>query len=116
MREELGLERRHVDADGTVVRAALAGKTEIERLEHLLRAPELELLAVHHLPEDVRASARRVLLLARDHVARAHHAAIGTPALPDTDAAQCSVLEAAVILGEREVRLHPRRRVARPQS
>ena len=53
-----------------------------------------------------RAAARRVLLLARDHEARAHDAAVGAAALADPDAARRRVRERAVVVREREVRLH----------
>ena len=115
MREELRLQRRHVDTDRTVLRAALAGEAEVERLEHLLGPPELELLPVDHLPEQSRAPARGVLLLARDHVAGTHHAAVRVATVADADAAERRVLEAAVILLEREVGLQPRRRVVRSE-
>src|SRR2546423_5674241 len=111
MREELGLQRRHVDADRTVLRTALAGEAEVERRQSLVGAPELELLAVLHLPKQPRAPARRVLFLARDHVARTHHAALRVPAVADADAAKRRVLEAAVVLLIREVGLQLRRRV-----
>src|SRR5204863_6953728 len=103
MRKKLGLERRHVDAHGTVVGAALAREAEIERVVHLPRAPHVELAAVQHLPQDPRATPRRVLLLERDLVARAHHVAarIGATALADADAARRRVREAAVVVAER---------------
>src|SRR5207253_9419962 len=93
--QELGLERRQVDRDRTVVRAALAGEAEVERLEDLLVTPQLELAAVQHLPEDPGTAPRRVLLLPRDHVARAHDAPVRAPAVADADAALCRVGEAA---------------------
>src|SRR5205814_3602337 len=67
VRKELGLQGRHVHVDRAVVGAALAGKAEVERLEDLVVAPEVELLAIQHLPKQVRAAAGRVLLLAGDH-------------------------------------------------
>src|SRR5207253_9744184 len=85
-RSVLRLERRHVDADRTVVRAALAREAEVEGFVDLLRVPLLELASVQHLPEQVGAAARRVLLLARNHEARAHDAALGVTALADADA------------------------------
>ena len=113
MREELRLERRHVDAHGAVVCAALAGEAQVERVVHLPGAPHVEVAAVQHLPEDSCAAASRVLLLERDLVARAHDVAarIGAPALPDADAARRRVREAAVVVREGEVRLDVRRPV-----
>ena len=101
---------------GQSLRAALAGEAEVERVEHLRRAPELELLAVQHLPEQVRAAAGRVLLLACDHVARAHHAALRTAAVADPDAADRGVGEAAAVVRVGEVGLDGRRPVARARS
>ena len=44
-------------------------------------------LAAHELEEEVRAAARRVLLLPRGHEARAHGAAGRAPAFPHAEAA-----------------------------
>jgi hypothetical protein len=115
LREELGLQRGQVDTDRAVVRAPLAREAEVERLLDLVGAPGLELLAVQHLPEQPRPPARRVLLLARDHEARAHHAAARPPALADPDAASGRVNQAASVALKGEVGLHRRRRVARAE-
>ena len=66
-------------------------------------------LAVQHLPEQVRPAAGRVLLLAGDHVARAHHPALRAAAVADADAADGRVGEAAAVARVGEVRLQPRR-------
>src|ERR1051326_6351054 len=118
MREELRFERRHVDADRAIARAALARETEIERLVDLVRAPELELVAVQHLPEEMGTATRRMLLLERDHVARAHHAAarFGVPAFADPDATRRRVREAAAVGGIREVRVDLRRPVVHAET
>ena len=57
------------------------------REEVLVTVEPIELLPVQHLPERPRPAPRRVLLLARDHEARAHDAAVRVPALADPDAA-----------------------------
>src|SRR5579884_250857 len=113
VREELRLVGRHVDADRTLVLAALAGEAEVERLLDLFRAPAaVEGLAAHHLEEEPRPSARRVLLLPRGLVARAHHAFLVT-ARPDAEAALRRRGERAAVVVEREVRLHLARLVRR---
>jgi hypothetical protein len=96
--EILGFQGRHVDADGAIVGAAFAGEAEIERIEHLLAAPQLELGSVQHLKEDARPAAGGVLLVSRDHVARAHDAALHAAALSNADAAHRRVREAAVVV------------------
>src|SRR4029079_17671784 len=86
--EELGLQGRHVHVHRAVVRAALAREAEVERLEDLVVLPDpFDGLALEQLEEQMGAAACRVLLVARDHEARAHDAALRAPALPDPDAA-----------------------------
>src|SRR5690242_20911203 len=46
VREKLRLQRRHVDVDGALVSAPLAREAEVERVEHLLRLPERQLVAL----------------------------------------------------------------------
>jgi hypothetical protein len=59
MRHKLGLVGRHIDRDGAIAFAALAGKTEMERLPDLLALPAvLDNLALQHLKEQPRAAAR----------------------------------------------------------
>src|SRR5439155_5901765 len=67
-------------------------------------------------PQDPSATTRRVLLVARDHVARTHDAAGGVAALADPDAAQGRMLEAPVVVRVREMRPQLRRRVLRPEA
>src|SRR5262249_36857989 len=118
--EELRLVRRDVDVRGAVALAALAGEAQIERLLHRFVTPAaVDRAALEHLPEQVRAAAGRVLLLARHHEARAHRVVAGlaveAPALADADAALRGVRELAVIVRVLEVRLGPPRRVARAE-
>src|SRR5439155_14523502 len=88
-----------------------AGKAEVKRFTYLVGAETVELFSVEHLPKSASASAGRVLLLACDHEARAHDAAVGTAAIADPDAARRRVRERAVILREGEMRLDLRRLV-----
>ena len=90
VREELGLVGGHVDVDRAFALAALAREAEVERvLDALVAASRLPSdFALQQLPQQMRAAARGVLLLARDHVARAHRAALVLAARADTDAAQ----------------------------
>jgi hypothetical protein len=62
-------------------------------------------LPLKHLEEEMRTAARRVFLLARDHVARAHRAAIGAAALADADAAQHRVIDFSAVFGKLKMRL-----------
>src|SRR5947207_11597947 len=118
MRAELGLVGRHVDIDGAIVLAAFAGKAEVERLLDRAALPAvLERSAMHHLEQQVRAAARRVLLLARRQVARAHDAVLGVmpAAFADPDAAYCGPVPAA--LGrEGEAGVEPRRAIIRAEA
>ena len=77
-------------------------------LQHGVRA--------QHLEEQVGPAAGRVLLLARDHVAGAHRAALGASALAHAHAAQGGSAQAALVLGEAEVGLWLRGCVAGAQA
>src|SRR5438067_499268 len=113
MRAELGLVGRHVDIDGAIVLAACAGQAEVERLLDRAALPAvLERSAMHHLEQQVRAAARRVLLLARRQVARAHDAVLGVmpAAFADPDTAYCGPVPAA-LRREGEAGVEPRRTV-----
>ena len=116
MRSELRLVRRHVDVDRALAFAALARQAQVERLFDVVVAPAAgHLSTVHQLEQQVGAAASRVALLAGDHVARAHHAAVVTPALPDPDAAERRVAERPVIVGEVKEGLRPWWRVVGPE-
>jgi hypothetical protein len=117
VREELGLVRGDVDGDRAVALAALAREAEVERLLHVRVAPALlpDRLPVQHLEQQAGAPARRVHLLARDHVTRAHRPALGAAALADAEAALRRRREAPAVARETEVRLDPPRAVGGPE-
>jgi GNAT superfamily N-acetyltransferase len=96
---ELRFHRRHVDLDRAVARAPLAGQAEVESVLDLIRLPAVgDDLALEHLEQQPGAATRRVLLLTRDHVARAHHGrGIGDAALAYPDAAQRVMGEVALV-------------------
>ena len=89
VRQELRLVGRHVHVDGAVALQPLQARqrSSASRTSSLFQ-PSRDRLAAQHLEEQPRAAARGVLLLARDHEARAHRAAVEPPALADADAAQ----------------------------
>src|SRR5205814_2288356 len=103
----------HVDIDRAVVLAALAGEAEVERFLDRIALPAiLERSAMHHLEQEMRAAARRMLLLARRDVARAHDTVLGLvpAAFADPDAAHRSAVPAA-LRREGEAGVEPRRTV-----
>ncbi len=101
--QELGLVRRHVDADRAVALARLAGQAEIQRVAHLGRPPAVgDEVAADQLEQQPGSPARRVLLLAGDLVARAHRGAGRVAALPHTDAAAGGLREVAGVMRVRE--------------
>ena len=105
MREELGLERGHVDVHGAFAFAALAGQAEVERVLHRLVAPVVrDDFALEHLEQQPGPAARRMFLFARDHVARAHHAMVEAAALAHSHAPHDGALHPPLVLGELEVR------------
>src|SRR3954447_9713597 len=100
--EELGLVGGHVDVDGTVRLASLAGEAQVEGVAHRLGAPSVGHRAaacatVEHLEQEAGPTAGGVLLLAGGHVRRTHDAATFATALPDTDAAKDGAVEVAVV-------------------
>ena len=75
VREELRLHRRHVDAQRALALARLALEAEVEDLVQPLVAQRGARVGLgERLDERVGAPAGGVLLLARGHVGRAHHA------------------------------------------
>jgi hypothetical protein len=73
--EELGLELGHVDVGGALGLARLALEAEVEGLEERLVGQAVGGQgARHHQAEGVGAAPGGVLLVAGDHVARAHRA------------------------------------------
>jgi len=116
VREELRLVGGDVDARGAVALASLAGEAEVQRLLDPLVAPSAgDRLSLEHLEEQPYAPARRVLLLAGDHVARAHRPVPGAPALPKAEATLGRAGEVTVIVDEGEARLDRGRVVPRAQ-
>jgi hypothetical protein len=98
VRAELGLVGRHVDIDRAVALAALAAEAQIERVLDRVVAPiARDGAAMHHLEQEVRAAARRMLLLACCEVARAHDAVFGVvpAAFADADATDRGALPIA---------------------
>src|SRR5205823_9241242 len=90
--------------------AALAREAEVERLSHLfVLAYVRDVIALEHLPQQARAPARRMHLLARDLQARAHRSAIRAPALANSHASHRRLREIAVLLRELKVRPHAQR-------
>ena len=106
--EELGLQRRHVDAQRALALARLALEAEVEDLVQALVAHRgLRVRRGQRLDERVGAPAGGVLLLARGHVGGAHHARAGLAAGADPLAAVGGAAHPAV-LGEGEVGLQRR--------
>ena len=104
----------HVDVDRAVRQTPLARQAQIERVAHLGGAPPVgHHVALQHLPQQVRAPAGGVLLLAGGLIARAHHPAAGLTTLADAHAAALRLGEVAVIvrIGEQRQRLSLQRRL-----
>src|SRR3546814_7984960 len=96
----------HVDRDGAIAAAALAGQAERQRVLDFRAVPAvLDDLAAHHFVEQMGAAAGRVLLLPRRHVAGAHDLVAGVEpaASADADAADGGVGEGAVKIGRAHV-------------
>src|SRR5215475_188003 len=105
VRQELGLVGRQIDRHRALGLAALARQAQVERLFDFLAAPAIpDNLALGHLPQQVGATAGRVLFLAGYPKARAHDAAFVVSARAYSDAAQGGVCQAAVILRKLEMR------------
>ena len=84
---------------GQSLRQPLQREAPLERFAHFLaRQPVGDDLAAQHLAEQPRAAARRVALLARAAVARAHGAALGRAALAHADAVLGGAREAVAFL------------------
>src|SRR4029077_6913874 len=108
---------RHVDTGRAFAVAALARHAELQRFRHLLGGERIRpKLPGDRKPQRIGAAARDVALLARDAIARAHHAAgrgaAGAVVVAHLDRA----LETAALAGigrPLEPRGHFLRRVAR---
>ena len=117
VRQELGLIRRHVDVDGAIAFASLAGQAQVKRVEHLLALPAVaDHIAVHHLEEKMGAPARRVFFLHRRAVTGAHRALFLTPAFSDADTAHRGMRETALVMNEVEMRCGFFRREVRSET
>ena len=91
------------------------GRGRAPRLTGLVLPAALHRVALEHLEEQVGAAPGRVHLLLGDHVAGAHRPRVLLAALADADAALGRVGEAAVVVGELEVRLDLGRVVGRAE-
>src|SRR5665213_1242239 len=92
--EELGLPCGNVHIGGALGFAGLAGEAEVQRVMNLLVLPAVaDNAAFQHLPQQVRAAARGVLLLTRCHVAGTHGGIALFAAEADADAARGGLTE-----------------------
>src|SRR5579885_129531 len=109
---EFGLISRHIDMDRAIAFAPFASEAKIERVFDLPAAPAIcDHATMQHLEEEPRAPACGILLLARCHIARAHHALLASfpAAKADADAAPRRFRKAAVVFFIGEVVLDFRR-------
>src|ERR1039458_6187786 len=106
MRQKFGFVGRYIDADRAIAFAAFAGEAEVERFFDGFVLPAVfDDFSFRHLPEQVGAAAGGVLFVARDAEAGTHDTAGVAAALADSNAAQGSGGQAAVIVGKSEMRL-----------
>ena len=104
LRQELSFVRGHVHADRAVTLAALAGQAQVEGPGHVVGVRRVHARpAAGELEQQPGPPAGGVLFLAGGPVARAHHVAAGGQARPDADAAPGGGLQAAAVVGEREL-------------
>ena len=105
VRQEFRLVGRHVDVHRTLALAALAREAQVEGFADPLVLPRaVDWIPFEHLPQQVRAPARRVHLLARHLKAGAHRPAVEAPAFADADAPLRRAREAAVLFRKTEMR------------
>ena len=98
MRKKFSFVSGDIHADRTLALAPFAGKTQIKRMLDVVVMPSVANdVALGHLPEQMRAPASRVLLLASDAKAGAHDSAVILPALPHADAPQRSLGQTPMI-------------------
>src|SRR5581483_5481833 len=101
--EELRFVPGHVHLHRALGLAGFAAEAKVERFVHGLALKALFTeRARKHLPEQMGAAARRVLLVAGRAIARAHHPAFCIAARADADAALCRTLKRAAIRLKRE--------------
>ncbi len=105
--KELRLHGGHVHLDRAVLLAALAGQAQVQRVADLggppARGDRRVGVPFQHLEQQPAPAAGGVLLLAGDHVGRAHHPPAAVPALADAHAPHHRALEPAVVVGIAEV-------------
>ncbi len=117
MRQEFRFVSRNVDAHRAIALATLAGEAEVERFFHGFAFPAVfDEVAFGHLPKQVGATAGGVLFLTRDAVAWTHHSAGIVAAFADSHAAPGGRGQAAVVVGQVEVRLRLPGIVARAET
>src|SRR5262249_34700806 len=105
VREEFGLVRCHVDVDGAIALASLAGEAQIKCVEDFPAFESVaDHIAMHHLEKKMCATASRVFFFHRRPVARAHRAFFLTPALADAYAAHCGVRKAPFVVNKVKMR------------
>ena len=89
MGQKFRLVRGHIHVGRAFRLARLARQAQVQRFLDVLVLPAVAHdFALQHFKEHVRAPARAVLFLERDHVARAHRTAVVFAALAETDASQ----------------------------
>src|SRR5438045_374612 len=109
MGKKFGFVGGHVDVDRTISFATLAGKAEVKRIFHVVVAPAFANgITLQHLPKQTGATASRMFLFMRDHVAWAHGLIIKNvgafaAAVPYPDAAQRGMRELTFVIGELEM-------------
>src|SRR5436305_3512238 len=104
VRKKLGLVGRHIYSDRAIALASFAGETQIERRFDMGISPMLaDVLATSALPKQVRPTASRVLLLARDTEAGAHDSALILTALANAHTPQGRFRQTAVVVRKFEM-------------
>src|SRR5581483_5335824 len=112
---------RYVYVDRTIAFAAFACETKIECFLDVLTAPTVfDDLSVQHLPQQVSAASRAVLLFMGNHEAGTHSVLLTftrrAATLPYTDTAQSGASEAALIFRKFKVGRWFPGAIIRPQA
>ena len=116
MREKFRLVSRHVHVHRAIRLAAFAREAQIQTLFDFFAFPAVvNDFALQHFKQHVRAAARRMFFLARDHVTRAHRAAFAATAFADADAAQRAFGKIAVVLAVKKFRFRIPRMIIRSE-
>src|SRR5690242_2949472 len=117
MRKKLGLVRGHVDLDRTLAFATLTRQTQVERFLDRFAFPSVfDRLSADHFAEQTRTPARRMLLLHRHHVTRAHRSAMMAPAHTRADATLGRFGKTVLVVGILEISFDCRRIPTRAES